>query len=50
MPTIYAAGLLLGMAIGRVARALGLPTWTANEAYITRLRRWRQQRRFNIGR
>jgi hypothetical protein len=36
--------------IQRWARSTGLPEWTANEAYITRLRRWRRSKRAGAGR
>jgi hypothetical protein len=35
---------LLGVAGRTVARRLGLPAWTPEEAYITRLQRWRRTR------
>jgi hypothetical protein len=35
---------LLQEGIRRWARSKGVPEWTANEAYIARLRRWRRSR------
>lgn len=42
---IYAAEVL-SLSIARaVGRSLGLPEWSASESYISRLRRWRTDRR-----
>jgi hypothetical protein len=42
---IYAVEALVTLLIRWVARSLGLPAWSANEAYVSRLRRWNQSRR-----
>jgi hypothetical protein len=40
-----AAGIvLIEVALRRFARSRGVPKWTADEAYITRLRHWRRTR------
>ena len=41
---VYGAEALVLLVAGVVRRRLGLPTWTANEAYISRLRRWHRSR------
>jgi hypothetical protein len=41
---IYAAEAVIGLVAHQVARRLGLPAWAPDEAYITRLRRWRRAR------
>jgi len=42
---VYAAELVLGVGVRYVARSMDLPSWSANESYINRLRRWQGDRR-----
>jgi hypothetical protein len=49
LSAIYAAEVLLGLAVRYAVRRLGLPSWSASEAYITRLRAWRANRRAGSG-
>jgi hypothetical protein len=41
---VYAAEVVLGVTARYVARSIGLPSWSANESYISRLRRWQADR------
>jgi hypothetical protein len=41
---VYAAEVVLGVTARYVARSTGLPTWSANESYVSRLRRWQADR------
>jgi predicted PurR-regulated permease PerM len=43
----FAVAFTVGLAFERTGqwlRSKGVPEWTANEAYISRLRRWRRSR------
>jgi hypothetical protein len=41
---VVAGYVLIEIEIRRFARSRGVPKWTADEAYITRLLRWRRTR------
>jgi hypothetical protein len=45
LAVMYAGEALLSVVARAVARALGLPAWSASESYISRLRRWQAGRR-----
>jgi hypothetical protein len=42
---LYGIETLIIVSWRAVRKRLGLPAWKADEAYITRLRRWSQSRR-----
>lgn len=42
---IHGVEALIVLAFLWLRRAFGLPAWSADEAYVTRLRRWRAVRR-----
>ena len=41
---IYGAELLVGFVFRKSVQSIGLPIWSADESYLSRLRRWRTDR------